>query len=228
MKAHDRDREPPALSPSAEALLAHERVPPSQPELVLAQALARARQALREGVPTASAPRVGPSLGRRILFAAAAGVVLIGGVAAAFQLIKRPAPAPAPPVNTAAPPAEQALPTIPPPVASAAAPTAAPVPSRRATISRGQGDGLEELRLLSRARQSDARGDYAQVLAIVAEHERRHPAGRLAEEREVLRVKALVGLGRLEEARAAAAKFRRSFPRSVLLPKVDQLLASSM
>jgi outer membrane protein assembly factor BamD (BamD/ComL family) len=85
---------------------------------------------------------------------------------------------------------------------------------------------MEELQLLSRARQSDAHGDYAEVLAMVVEHERRYPAGRLSEEREVLRVKALVGLGRSSEARHAATKFSRLFPRSVLLPKIEDMLAS--
>jgi hypothetical protein len=86
--------------------------------------------------------------------------------------------------------------------------------------------GPAELQLLIRARQSDAQGDYAEVLAVVADHERRYPAGRLSEEREVLRVKALVGLGRASESRQAAAKFRREFPRSVLLQKIEDLLAS--
>jgi hypothetical protein len=79
---------------------------------------------------------------------------------------------------------------------------------------------------LTRARQSDTRGDYIDVLAVVAEHEHSYPAGRLSEEREVLRVKALVGLGRGDEARHAAAKFRRQFPRSVLLQTIDEMLAS--
>jgi hypothetical protein len=87
-----------------------------------------------------------------------------------------------------------------------------------------EGSRLEEIKLLSRARRADARGDYPQVLLVLSEHERGFPAGRLSEEREVLRVKALVGLGRAEEARRAAARFRRQFPRSVLLHTVDAML----
>jgi outer membrane protein assembly factor BamD (BamD/ComL family) len=79
---------------------------------------------------------------------------------------------------------------------------------------------------LSRARQADARRDYAEVLSVLSEHERTFPAGRLSEEREVLRVKALVGLGRTDQARRTAARFRRQFPKSVLLHKVDEMLAS--
>jgi hypothetical protein len=80
--------------------------------------------------------------------------------------------------------------------------------------------------LLVRARQADARQEYLSVLSVLAEHERRHPAGRLTEEREVLRVKALVGLGRGGEARKVAARFRRDFPRSVLLRKIEDMLVS--
>jgi len=48
----------------------------------------------------------------------------------------------------------------------------------------------------------------------------------LLEEREALRVKALSGLGRVEEARRAAHAFEARFPRSVLLPAVNQMLDS--
>jgi hypothetical protein len=41
-----------------------------------------------------------------------------------------------------------------------------------------------------------------------------------------LRVKALAGLGRTDEARRAARAFRARFPRSVLLPAVSQMPAS--
>jgi hypothetical protein len=60
-----------------------------------------------------------------------------------------------------------------------------------------------------------------------AQHARRFKTGRLVEEREALRVKALAGLGRTEEARRAAAAFRARFPRSVLLPAVSQMPAST-
>ena len=98
-----------------------------------------------------------------------------------------------------------------------------PLPARPA-ISARAGDALDELALLARARQADARGEHAKVLSLVAEHAQKYPGGRLSEEREVLRVKALVGLGRAEQARQAAARFRRQFPRSVLLHKVDEMV----
>jgi len=83
-----------------------------------------------------------------------------------------------------------------------------------------------ELRLLRQARAAVARAAYAAALQPIAEHTRRFKDGRLAEEREALRVKALAGLGRTDEARRAAKAFRARFPRSVLLPAVSQMPAS--
>jgi len=74
--------------------------------------------------------------------------------------------------------------------------------------------------LLAPSRAALARHDFAGALVAIADHARRFREGRLAEEREALRVKALAGLGRVQEARAAAAEFRRRFPRSALLPAI--------
>jgi hypothetical protein len=57
----------------------------------------------------------------------------------------------------------------------------------------------------------------------IAEHARKFKDGRLSEEREALRVKALAGLGRSGEARRAANSFRARFPRSVLLSAVNKM-----
>jgi hypothetical protein len=82
------------------------------------------------------------------------------------------------------------------------------------------------LHLLRQARAAIARGDFAAGLSTIAEHTHRFKNGRLVEEREALRVKALAGLGRIDEARHAAAAFRARFPRSVLLPTVSQMPAA--
>jgi hypothetical protein len=237
MKADDARRMPPPLSPATLALLSHERVPPAQPEMVRARALARARASQRE-FPT-TLPRAEAIRTRRLLIAAAAGITLLAGVAAAFQMIRREVPhspglkAPQPPrsKSTVAPRAEpesastdsRETSPVPTAVAAPAAPASTPLPGRRPAFA---GRRSDELRILHRARQSDARGDYFSVLALVAQHERAHPDGRLTEEREVLRVRALVGLGRGKAARFAATRFRRQFPRSVLLPMIDDMLAS--
>jgi hypothetical protein len=177
-----------------------------------------------------------------VLLVAAAVVVLMTSVAVALQMISRPVRTP-----TALGRVSQHLPVVPP--SSGAEASIAPnlgstttpalrdlstgisTPktaglSHRVNPAGKEANGIEEIRLLDRARQSDARGDYASVLAIAADHERSYRDGRLAEEREVLRVKALVGLGRGDSARHVAARFRRQFSRSVLLPTIDDMLAS--
>lgn len=78
----------------------------------------------------------------------------------------------------------------------------------------------DELRLLAPAREALARRDFGPALAALNEHARRFREGRLVEEREALRVKALAGLGRFKEARAAAAAFRQRFPHSAVLPAI--------
>jgi hypothetical protein len=83
-----------------------------------------------------------------------------------------------------------------------------------------------ELRLLRQAHAAVARQDFAAALTPIAQHTRQFRDGRLAEEREALRVKALAGLGRTEEARRAAAAFEARFPLSVLLPAVSRMPAS--
>jgi hypothetical protein len=83
-----------------------------------------------------------------------------------------------------------------------------------------------ELHLMRQARAAVARGDFAAALSPIAEHSHRFKNGRLVEEREALRVKTLLGLGRSNEARRAAAAFRARFPRSVLLPTIGQMPAS--
>ena len=103
------------------------------------------------------------------------------------------------------------------------APIAAQAP---AAPSRGEA-AREELRLLRQARAAVARTDFAAALPPLTEHARRFKDGRLAEEREALRVKALAGLGRTDEARRAAAAFKARFPRSVLLPIVSQMPSSA-
>ena len=83
-----------------------------------------------------------------------------------------------------------------------------------------------ELRVLRPAQQAVARQDFATALAAIAEHQRRFPSGRLAEEREALRVKALLGLGRDADAQQAGATFRKRFPRSALHERMGEMLGT--
>jgi hypothetical protein len=125
-------------------------------------------------------------------------------VASAPRAVVSAPPAPAPAVAVAELP-------------SAPAPTAAPSGLSAADAARA------ELHLLRQARGAVSRGDFAAALSTIAEHTHRFKNGRLVEEREALRVKALASLGRRSDARRAAAQFEARFPRSPLLPAVAEM-----
>jgi TolA-binding protein len=111
------------------------------------------------------------------------------------------------------PSASGALPESAAPAASAAETAHVPRP---APILESYG---AELALLRRAHSAYGSHDFSTALRLLAEHGRRFPNGRLAEEREALRVRALSGLGLNEAARLAAREFAVRFPRSVLLSR---------
>jgi hypothetical protein len=85
---------------------------------------------------------------------------------------------------------------------------------------------LLELRILRPAQQAIGRQSFADALVHLMEHQRRFPAGQLTEEREALRVKALVGLDRLDEARRVATSFGERFPHSALLGTIKAQLGA--
>jgi hypothetical protein len=109
-----------------------------------------------------------------------------------------------------------------PPAAPAIAPqcNSAAKPSRPKHSTSAQESYSAELGLLERAQAAYASRDFGLALALVAEHGRRFQNGRLAEEREALRVQSLAGSGRTDEADRAAATFAERFPRSVLLQRL--------
>jgi hypothetical protein len=83
-----------------------------------------------------------------------------------------------------------------------------------------------ERELLDRARKALARGDTPDAERALDLHSRRHPNGLLVEEREALAVKVLVDLGRGDEARRRAVKFRERYPRSLFGPSVDEAIST--
>lgn len=214
------------LSPDVRALLDRERAILPQPAAVRARALARGRAALAS--KRAAAP-VWSGVPTRARWAAAVALLCVLSTAvgaAAYEIRVR---------LTRSPSVRSLGPTI------AAAPAPAPAvlsprgiknpiddslaPSGRAPATRlSKADAArEELPLLRQARAAVAREDFADALPPLAEHARRFKDGSLAEEREALRVNALAGLGRTTQARRAAAAFGARFPRSVLLPAVNQM-----
>lgn len=235
MIGNDSHKTPSPVSPALSALLSQEKDYAPAPEMIRARLMSRARQAVTTtGMPVPERRLFWPS--RRLAYAAGAGFVLVTGMAAAYELFVRPVPAPPPsaaPRTHLAKPAQPGLPepTVPQglpateePEVPALSQTESDLP-RRASATKNEAR-LREIRLLVRARQADARRDYATVLSVAAEHERSFPAGRLSEERQVLRVKALVGLGWADEARRVGGDFRRQFPHSVLRQTVNEMLSS--
>jgi hypothetical protein len=213
------------LPPEVRALLEHERAVPPLSATTRARAIARARAALVAGIDRPVAP---VPVRRHRWVAAAAVICILGGAvgAAAYQFRALMTPAAAPEIHPL--PAKKTVAVAPvavpaPIVEEAPAPAVEPHARTEKPLSKADA-ARAELKLLRQARAAVAREDYASALPPIAEHTRRFKDGRLAEEREALRVKALAGLGRTDEARRAASAFRARFPRSVLLPAVSRML----
>jgi len=125
------------------------------------------------------------------------------------------------------------------PVTAAAPAPAAPMSStplgsvidasskRAAVATASSGSALaRERALLDLARANAARGEPALVLAQTDQHRLQFHHGQLAEEREALGIRALLSLGRSEEARTRAEAFHLAYPNSFLTPVVDSALSA--
>lgn len=130
-----------------------------------------------------------------------------------------PLPGALSPSASAPEPAVDAAPHEPAPHASSTPPDTSTraAPSATSTLA-------EEQALVDRARAALSRGRPKDALAAVTEHERRFGRGRLAEEREILAIQALVADGRTTEARTRAARFRTTFPKSLFLPSLGKIV----
>lgn len=182
----------------------------------------------------------------------ASGVTLGTGVAVGVALapaLHVGAPAPvtavmAPAVPVSAPTAPVAPPAaVPEPLP--APPQAAPRGHRTKTSQAGPGAVHEETKpapppshpldvdlsaersLISRARSGLQHGAPQDALVALATHAAQFPAGRLAEEREALRVQALVMTGDRVAAAQAASDFSRKYPQSLMGPAVQAAIQQS-
>lgn len=210
------------LSIELRALLEKERTIAPLPAATRARAIARARQAFAANVQTAvvtsSVPESMPTW-------AIAGLVCLIGAAAAVVASVVGTRDPAPAAVAAAPSAEPVVTGDPQRATSSATDVPAlpgPLPRESPAVERER----DELRLLERAHAALTREDFAAAMSPLMEHARRFKRGRLVEEREVLRMQALSGLGRQQEVRRAAAAFELHFPRSPLVPVVQQMAAA--
>jgi hypothetical protein len=116
--------------------------------------------------------------------------------------------APAPESTAAVPVGE--LPSAPvPTVAKSVKPASEPVPSARGLAA--------ERALLDIARSDLARGEASAALDAAERHRREYPDGALVEEREAIAIKALVALGRKDEAAQRLAHLEKTHPNSMVL-----------
>jgi hypothetical protein len=141
------------------------------------------------------------------VFGAAAAVAIAGGLLA---LRAERGPARAAPAVAAAPVAAQPAPV--PEAVPRAAPAALAAPMAQAPAAARPGSE-EDLMDHVRA-EVDARPEVA--VALAEDGEVRFPSGRYADERAFLRMRALVHLGEIGVARAAAAEFFERHPDSPL------------
>ena len=209
------------MESEVQAVLERGRTIRRLPDGVRARALTRARAAV-VSEPRALTMAAMPVPGRRFRIALAASLAVAVGAAGATAALRttvfsrdRGTPSPA---AIATPPVTATV------VPLAADPEPAP-PARASRFTAAQESYRAEVGLLQRAQAAYVNRNFGGALALVAEHGRRFPNGRLAEEREALRVRSLVAAGRRGEARRAATVFAHRFPRSVLLPRLQETVA---
>lgn len=96
----------------------------------------------------------------------------------------------------------------------------------RADAATAPADPEAEVALVRSAQQALRAGAAARALELAADHARRFPSGLLAQEREVVAIESLARLGRTAEARARADAFRRRWPRSAHVRRLDVILGT--
>jgi hypothetical protein len=218
----------PYADPELDVLLEAGRVIERVPEVVRARSLSRARATMAAMAAISREPI--PAVRRRgLTVALAASIALVVGAAAATAALRSRALSPSqavpPAIPTTEPPIHNTTIAVPPSLpAIAPQSTFTAKPQRWARPTTAQESYAAELDLLTRAQGAYAAREFSDVLARVAEHGRKFPNGRLTEEREALRIRALAGAGREEEARRAATAFESRFPRSIMLPRLSEEL----
>src|SRR3569623_1802114 len=197
------------------AMLEHERGYPAVTASIRSRAVKRARAAVAARSSYAPVRPVRPGLRSALTGSLTVGAAIALG-AAAYDVrvfLAGPSAAPLPPAITR----DMGVPAAGRTAADSATPSLQPVPAE----GRDQ-----EMHLIRLARTAVAQRRFTAALAPILEHRRRFKEGRFVEEREALRVATLSGLGHGLEARRAAVEFEPRFPRSVLLPVVEQALGS--
>jgi len=226
---------PPLLESQIKALIDAERNIPPQPELVRRRVLLRARAASRwqhRLVQGHSGVRDFLRAKARVAAFTSIGL-LFTALCVAFGLADRKplslaeaapdSPSPVQTLQSSLSFQDMCLLTAPAPDQGEAQEPPKSVATRR--IARE--NIASELELLRAARQAIASGDYTQALHKIGAHVHLYPKSQLGEEREALRIRALQGLGRSDEANLAASAFRKQFPRNVLSRQMGETVSKS-
>jgi len=161
--------------------------------------------------------------------AALLSATLVGGAlgAAGHAYVAKSAPPARPPAVPALPRTSATPPSAPelaPGPALPAAPSASAAPEASAPRQdrpRSGGSLRAERLLLETASAALMRGDPRAAIVALRQHARQFPAGDLAEEREVLLVKALAAAGDHSAAEQRAKDFKKRFPDSMQEPSVN-------
>lgn len=101
---------------------------------------------------------------------------------------------------------------------------AAPAPE--ATAAEDSDDLVRESNLVDASRAALAQDPEA-ALAALERHQAEFPKGRLAEEREFIAIRALMRLGRADEARARAAAFFARYPSSSFAEPLRRIVGAA-
>ncbi len=225
-------RPDPELAALLEQGRLHRRVPASVRARVLARAREIASSPAGSVEPRTEAVPSSPTRGGRrwqIPFAATVALIAGGAIASTAVLAHRFGS-----LHSAVLAESAAVrPPPPPPTVSAPSlpldtqPSLVRTPSHSARPANPRESYAAELQLLNRSQAAFATGNLSGALMLLAEHARRFPRGRLAEEREAVRIRSLAGLGLTLKAQRAATIFANRFPRSALLPRVREWVASA-
>jgi hypothetical protein len=219
----------PPLDDDLRSLLSAEQARPSVPPAVRARLFSRLETSVAVGVGASAALALkSGTKAWLVLLAFAVGGLTGAGVTwlakpPVDRIVEKRVEVPTVVTVTVTVPAS--VPVMPP----GPAPTASIVPTPATTlaapgVSAGPSGGstADERNLIDAMRTALKSGDPAGALGFVAAHEKRFPAGAFTEEREAYAVQALSRSGRVAEAKARGARFRKRYPSSLLLPLVEQ------
>jgi hypothetical protein len=222
------------LDPETRSVLEAEKpISPAPPEVrarVLASVMARIGTLPPDG--GGGGASAGPSTRSAATWLRIAGAFAVGGIVGATAMrtlsppervfVERPLP-PAASATVSPPAAEPGSSSVPveslPVTQRTAPPRAEPEPVI--------GDQLAaERALLDVARARIASGEGQAALDAVTRHDEQFPRGLLTEEREALRIRALIMAGHPDEARARGKRFQEQYPSSLSLRAVNAALDS--